>query len=77
VDDIQLAGLALAKIILAACALGAGIFIGVKTANRTNQYWGWLAGLTTFVFAGVVLASAITAIDRRTCELDSLAVECK
>ena len=74
--DFQLAGMALAKIILACCSFGSGIFVGVKVANKANKWWGWVAGLTTFVIVGVLLASATLAIDGRICELDELSEEC-
>jgi hypothetical protein len=75
-EDVQLAGLALAKMILAACVFGAAIFVGVKVADRSSRLWGWLSGLMTFAIVGVLFASAIAAIDQKTCQMDELAEEC-
>jgi hypothetical protein len=75
-DEFQLAGLTLAKIILAACSFGSAIFVGVKIGERSNKWWGWASGILTFAIFGMLLASASSAIDDKICAIDHLASEC-
>jgi hypothetical protein len=75
-EEFQMVGLALAKIILSACSLGFGIFAGAQTSKRLGSVWGWIVGVAAFCVSGLLLAVAISAIDRETCCKDSLAVEC-